>query len=72
MSKNGEGVRQGKMDRRILYGKNIIKKFGDSEVLHGINVGISEGDFTVVMMVNIQLFLMIIVVIMIWKDIQQL
>ncbi len=49
MSKNGEGVRQGKMDRRILYGKNIIKKFGDSEVLHGINVGISEGDFTVVM-----------------------
>ena len=33
----------------ILYGKNIIKKFGGSEVLHGIDVDINEGDFTVVM-----------------------
>ena len=37
------------MGSRILYGKNIIKKFGDSEVLHGIDVEITEGDFTVVM-----------------------
>ncbi len=48
MNENREKGLTSKMSS-ILYGKNIIKKFGGSEVLHGIDVNINEGDFTVVM-----------------------
>ncbi|MCH5272458.1 MAG: ABC transporter ATP-binding protein [Lachnospiraceae bacterium] len=37
------------MKEVILSGKNIIKTFGENTVLHGIDVEIYEGDFTVIM-----------------------
>lgn len=47
--KYGERDEQVEMSTRFLCGKNIIKKFGDTEALHGIDVDIKEGSFTVVM-----------------------
>ena len=37
------------MKEVILSGKNITKAFGENTVLHGINVEIYAGDFTVIM-----------------------
>ena len=37
------------MKETILSGRNITKSFGDSTVLHGIDIDIYAGDFTVIM-----------------------
>ena len=37
------------MKEPVLSGKSIIKAFGDNTVLHGINLDIYVGDFTVIM-----------------------
>ena len=37
------------MKEVIISGKNITKSFGENTVLHGINVELYAGDFTVVM-----------------------
>ena len=37
------------MKKAILHGTGMIKKFEETEVLHGIDMDIYEGDFTVVM-----------------------
>ena len=37
------------MKEAILSGKKIIKSFGDNTVLHGIDVDVYAGDFTVIM-----------------------
>ena len=37
------------MRETVLSGKNITKAFGDNTVLHGINLEIYTGDFTVIM-----------------------
>ena len=37
------------MKEAVLSGKNITKTFGESTVLHGINLEIYTGDFTVIM-----------------------
>ena len=37
------------MKEAILSGKKMIKSFGDNTVLHGIDVNIYAGDFTVIM-----------------------
>lgn len=33
----------------VISGKNIVKTFGDTKVLNGINIEIYDGDFTVIM-----------------------
>ena len=37
------------MKEAVLSGKSITKSFGENMVLHGINLDIYAGDFTVVM-----------------------
>ena len=37
------------MKEAVLSGKNITKAFGENTVLHGINLEIYTGDFTVIM-----------------------
>lgn len=37
------------MKEVIISGKNITKSFGENTVLHGIDVELYAGDFTVVM-----------------------
>ena len=37
------------MKEAIISGKNIIKTFGENTVLHGIDIEIYSGDFTVIM-----------------------
>ena len=37
------------MKKVILSGKNIVKKFGENTVLHGIDIDVYEGDLTVIM-----------------------
>ena len=37
------------MKKVILSGKGIVKTFGENTVLHGIDIDVYEGDFTVIM-----------------------
>ena len=37
------------MKKVILSGKGIVKSFGENTVLHGIDIDVYEGDFTVIM-----------------------
>ena len=37
------------MKKVILSGKGIVKTFGENTVLHGIDIDVCEGDFTVIM-----------------------
>ncbi len=37
------------MEKALLSGKNLTKAFGDNEVLHGIDIDLYAGDFTVIM-----------------------
>lgn len=37
------------MKKVILSGKGIVKAFGENTVLHGIDIDVYEGDFTVIM-----------------------
>lgn len=41
--------REKNMKKTILHGTGMIKRFEKTEVLHGIDIDVYAGDFTVIM-----------------------